>query len=96
MGKNIDSESQASWIGQEVNWWRMECSAKKSLPASFLFGLQGYSRIFARVVEGLGKRTKESSCIWIFGLGSLERLEAGLVESVTHRCQKGKVLLSSS
>lgn len=71
---------------------------QEKLTSFFLIweGLQGYNRIFARVVEGLGKRTKESSCVWIFGLGSLERLEAGLVESVTHRCQKGKVLLSSS
>lgn len=71
---------------------------QEKLTSFFLIwaGLQGYNRIFARVVEGLGKRTKESSCVWIFGLGSLERLEAGLVESVTHHCQKGKVLLSSS
>lgn len=72
MGKNIDSESQASWIGQEVSWWRMEYSAKKSLPASFLFG-QGFKDTTGYLPELLGvwgRGPKSQVVFGYLGLGA--------------------------
>lgn len=98
-GKGVGESGQEhrEWEPSVLDWAAGQmvedgvlCQEKLTSSFQIWAGLQGYNRIFARVVEGLGKRTKESSCAWILGLGSLERLGAGLVETVTHRCQRVK------